>query len=119
MKAHDSEVSSGEEATLSCKVTGLTKQLDNVTWRHSAGNDITVGQTETDFKIEQGEFKSDSNSQTTTLTIPASVNKVDAVYTCVVDSTEHGITGQATNVLSNVFSEYFTRSLEIFIIETG
>ena len=85
----------------------MTKKLDAVTWeKPCSGGDITHS---TDsYQIDVGTYDSDSNSQTTILTIPAGENKVDAVYNCVIQSDEHGKTlasPHRTNVNSNVFSE--------------
>ena len=95
-------------ATISCVVNGLTKQLDAVVWKNSDGP-ITHGtDVATDYQIEEGSHG--SNSQTTVLTIPATKNTADAVYTCVIQSEEHGKTSgseETKTVNSNVFSEYF------------
>jgi len=108
--AKDSEVLEDTAATISCVVNGLTKQLDAVTWKKpSTGGVITTGTD--DYQIDVGTYDSGSNSQTTILTIPGPVNGADAVYTCVIQSDEHGKTSGAeekTNVNSNVFSEYLT-----------
>ena len=94
-------------ATISCVVNGLTKQLDAVVWKNSDGP-ITHGtDVVNDYQIEEGSHG--SNSQTTVLTIPAIKNTADAVYTCVIQSEEHGKTSGAEEektVNSNVFSEY-------------
>ena len=94
-------------ATISCVVNGLTKQLDAVVWKNSDGP-ITHGtDVATDYQIEEGSHG--SNSQTTVLTIPATKNTADAVYTCVIQSEEHGKTSgseEEKTVNSNVFSEY-------------
>ena len=94
-------------ATISCVVNGLTKQLDAVVWKNSDGP-ITHGtDVVNDYQIEEGSHG--SNSQTTVLTIPAIKNTADAVYTCVIQSEEHGKTSgseEEKTVNSNVFSEY-------------
>ena len=94
-------------ATISCVVNGLTKQLEAVVWKNSVGP-ITHGtDVANDYQIEEGSYG--SNSQTTVLTIPATKNTEDAVYTCVIQSEEHGKTsgsGEEKNVNSDVFSEY-------------
>ena len=94
-------------ATISCVVNGLTRQLDAVVWKNSDGA-ITHGtDAANDYQIEEGSHG--SNSQTTVLTIPATKNTADAVYTCVIQSEEHGKTSgseEEKTVNSNVFSEY-------------
>jgi hypothetical protein len=108
--AKDSEVLEDTAATISCVVNGLTKQLDAVTWeKPSTGGVITTGTD--DYQIDVGTYDSGSNSQTTILTIPGPANGADAVYTCVIQSDEHGKTSgseEKTDVNSNVFSEYLT-----------
>jgi hypothetical protein len=110
--AKHSEVLKDTAATISCRVNGLTKQLDAVTWeKPRSGGVITHGTAPDDYQIDIGTYDSGSNSQTTVLTIPVSANGADAVYTCVIQSDEHGKTSGAeekTNVNSNVFSEYLT-----------
>ena len=106
VQAKHSEVLRDTVATISCVVNGLTKQLEAVTWRNSDGS-ITHGtDVANDYQIEEGSYG--SNSQTTVLTIPAIKNTADAVYTCVIQSDEHGkISGSEEEraVISNVFSE--------------
>ena len=110
MQAKHSEVLKDTVATLSCEVTGLTKALDAVTWeKPNSGGVITNGVN--DYQIDAGEYQEGTNSQTTTLTIPAAenANEADSVYTCVIRSDEHGKTAespQRTDVNLNVFSEY-------------
>ena len=94
-------------------VTGLTKQLDKVTWKKpNPGGDVT--NYVDGYKIDVGSYKAEDNSQTTILTVPGAQNKADAVYTCVIQSHEHGKTYESpekTNVKSDVFSELFIMSL--------
>ena len=96
------------QATISCVVNGLTQQLNKVSWeKPSSGGVITDGTD--DFKIDVGIYQSGTNSQTTTLTIPATKNTADSAYTCVIQCDEHGKTAQNVEkktVNSNVFSEY-------------
>jgi hypothetical protein len=110
--AKHSEVLKDTAATISCRVNGLTKQLDAVTWeKPNSGGVITHGTALDDYQIAVWTYDPDHNSQTTVLTIPVSANGADAVYTCVIQSDEHGKTSGAeekTNVNSNVFSEYLT-----------
>ena len=107
IEAKHSEVLKETVATISCVVTGLTKKLEAVAWKNSDGP-ITQGTDITnDYQIKEGSYG--SNSQTTVLTIPATKNKADAVYTCVIQSEEHGKTSgsvEEKTVNSDVFSEY-------------
>ena len=95
------------EAKISCVVSGLTKQLDAVTWeKPSSGGVITDGTD--DYHIAIGDYEPATNIQTTILTIPGPANTADAVFTCVIQSDEHGKTSvspQKTDVNSNVFSK--------------
>ena len=96
------------QAMISCVVNGLTRQLEDVVWTQpNGGGVITDG--EDGYQIDVGTYLGDSNSQTTVLTVPADKNTDDAVYTCVIQSDEHGKTAEAperTEVKLNVFSEY-------------
>ena len=92
--AKDVEVSTNTSAQLSCVVTGLTRKLDSVKWeKPNSGGMITDG---TDgYKIDVGTYNDETNSQTTVLTVPASLTETESSsnYTCVIQSTEHGFTG--------------------------
>ena len=109
IEAKHSEVLKDTVAEISCVVNGLTKQLEAVSWKNSDGS-ITHGtDVTTDYQIEDGSYIPGSNSQTTVLTIPAIKNTADALYTCVIQSDEHGkISGAELEktVNSDVFSEY-------------
>ena len=104
VKALNSEVLKDTQATISCVVKGLTKQLDTVTWEKPG--DVAINNGQGGYVIVTGTFDSSTKSQTTILTIPEAENTADKVYTCVITSSEHGITAQKTNVNSNVFSKY-------------
>ena len=92
---------SGTLATISCVITGITKQLDAVVWKRAGTNVKTLS--ETDYTVAEGSYSSDSNSQTTTLTVQANANIADTIYTCAIDSNEHDVTNKETFVLLNVF----------------
>ena len=109
IEAKHSEVLKDTVATISCVVNGLTKQLEAVAWKNSDGPVSHGTDVTNDYQIEEGSYG--SNSQTTVLTIPAIKNTVDAVYTCVIQSDEHGKTSgseEEKSVNSDVFSEYLT-----------
>ena len=95
------------EAIISCVVSGLTKQLNAVTWeKPSSGGVITDGTD--DYHIDTGTYEPTTNIQTTIVTIPGSANTADAVFTCVIQSDEHGkisASPHKTVVKSNIFSE--------------
>ena len=87
------EVSTNTSAQLFCVVTGLTRQLDSVKWeKPNSGGMITDG---TDgYKIDVGTYNDETNSQTTVLTVPASLMVPEHLsnYMCVIQSDEHGHT---------------------------
>ena len=96
-------------AVISCTVTGLTKALDSVTWKRTSDNlDVTTGVE--GYTSVEGSFTSDTNSQTTTLTVGGPQNDADATYECLVESNEHGKTAETTTVHLKVFSEYILTS---------
>ena len=107
-----SEVLKDTQATISCVVSGLTKQLNAVGWeKPDSGGAVSHG---TDgYQIDEGTYQDGTNSQTTVLTVPAAKNTVDAVYTCVITSTEHGETDDKTDVKSEIFSEYIYLSFNL------
>ena len=108
VQAKQSEVLINTQVMISCVVSGLTKQLEKVTWEKPK-IDVPITDGEDGYKIDEGTYQGDSNSQTTVLTISADKNTADTVYTCVIQSDEHGKTSKSqerTDVTSDVFSEY-------------
>ena len=99
----NSEVLKDTQATISCVVKGLTKQLDTVLW-HKPGN-VKINDGDDGYSIAVGSWDSGTNTQTTILTIPVAENTADKVYTCIITSDEHGETAHKTDVKSNVFSK--------------
>ena len=92
------------QTTISCVISSLTKEVDEVEWeKPNSGGVINQG---TDgYQIDEGTFDSETNSQTTVLTIPADKNTADSVYTCVITSFEHEIIASKVIVISDVFSK--------------
>ena len=89
---------------MSCTVTGLTQKLDGVKWIKSSDNtEITSGAD--NFIIDTGEGSFNTNTQTTTLTVPADQNDIDTTYNCLITSNEHGETDKKTVVNLKVFSK--------------
>ena len=103
VEAKGSEVLTNTQATISCVVKGLTKQLDSVIWEKPGSVGITHNVD--GFLIEEGTFDVGTKSQTTVLTLPDAQNTADSVYTCVITSAEHGQSSHKTDVNSNVFSK--------------
>ena len=91
----------GTAATLSCKVSGLTKQLDEVKWTSSTGTPIAPG--EDGYRVDVGTFSGES--QTSTLIIRGDVNVADSSYNCLVTSREWGVEDKPTKVISEVYSK--------------
>ena len=115
VEAKGSEVLQGTEATISCVVKGLTKKLDGVKWEKPNSGGVIASDNSDGYKIEEGTYNSGDNSQTTILTVPKTINTVDASYTCVIQSVDHGKTEESSHrdaVQSNVFSEFLF--LELF-----
>ena len=75
--AKNSEVLSGTAASISCVVTGLTRQLDGVKWEKPDGTFIDSNSD--GYTFEDGASNFGSNTQTTVLTIPSDINIVDAI----------------------------------------
>ena len=97
------------QTTISCVISGLTKQVDIVIWEKPNGEGVITHNVD-GYKIEKGSYDSGSDSQTTVLTIPAYKNTADSVYKCVITSIEHAVSAAKTEVHSNVFSKYIKAS---------
>ena len=95
------EVESATDATISCVVSGITRQLDFVIWRKD-GTDVTSLSAD-NYVVSAGTYG--SNSQTTTLTVKAAANIADSTYTCVITSNEWLVTNRQTDVILNVFGK--------------
>ena len=97
--ADNKEQLTGTAATISCIVSGLTRQLEKVKWTKSDNTDITSGQD--GYIIDVATFS--EHSQTTTLTVTADQNIQDTTYNCVITSNEHDEMDKSTYVNLNVF----------------
>ena len=105
LTADNQEQLIGTEAVIACKVTGLTKALDSVTWKRTSDDlDVTTGVD--GYTSSEGSFVSGTNSQTTTLTIGAAKNIGDTTFECSIESTEHGKTAETMTVHLKVFGKY-------------
>ena len=93
---------SSTDATISCVVSGITKQLDTVVWTKD-GTDVTTLTEDNSYVVSAGTYS--SNSQTTTLTVKAAVNTADSTYTCAITSNEHDDSNKPTSVALLVFGE--------------
>ena len=105
------EVEVSTETTISCVVSGISKQLDAVVWT-KAGTDVTTLTEDNSYVVSAGTYG--SNSQTTTLTVKAAVNTADSTYTCVITSNEWLVTNRQTNVALNVFCKNLIGCLVCF-----
>ena len=91
----------GTETEISCIVSELTRDLEEVKWTKSDNTDITSGQD--GYTIDVGTLSGDS--QTTTLTVAADQNTEDTTYSCVITSNEHAVKNKSTTVNLKVFSK--------------
>ena len=114
VEAKHSEVLNYTQTTISCVVTGLTKQLDAVTWEKPNSGGVITGGTE-EYQIDIGTYQEGSHSQTTILNVPAAANIADAAFSCVISSIEHRKSEIKTAVESNVFSK-FCRCFLTFLV---
>ena len=89
----------GTDAIISCIVHGISQQLDNVKWTLS---EVVISNT-ADHTIDAGTFDDINHSQTTTLTVKASVNTDDSIYKCVITSDEWVVTDDERSVILDVF----------------
>ena len=103
------------QATISCVISGLTQQLDAVTWEKPDEGGVITHNVD-GYEIVEGSYNSGSNSQTTVLTISADKNTADSVYTCIITSNEHAVSAAKTEVHSNVFSKCIISKLGLFLI---
>ena len=107
----------GTEATISCTVTGLTKELDSIEWTTSSSVPVTTNQ----GTVTDGGFLTANGSHTITLTIPGTLNIFNQTYVCLFSSNEHRVTNQTAVVKSQIYSEYedtnyYKCSLSVFEI---
>lgn len=91
------EVEANTDATISCVITGITRQLDNISWKKADGNAVAGD----NYEVKAGTY--DSNSQTTTLTVKAAANTVDSLYTCSITSSEWEVSDRESTVVLDVF----------------
>ena len=96
------------QTTISCVITGLTRELDEVVWeKPNSGGAIVHG---TDgYEIDEGTYDNETLSQTTVLTVPAIENLSDSIYTCVVTSLEHATVSNKVDVYLFIFSKFSLR----------
>ena len=97
--AQNKEVGSGEEATISCVVSGLTAALTGVNWK-ADGVLVTDPSISSDYDMVAGAL--DVDSQTTTLKVKATAS-TDTTYTCVITAAEWAKTDFETSVSLGVF----------------
>ena len=107
----------GKDATISCIVTGLTKQLSEVKWQKSDNSYIVSG--EGGYTISEGNFADGSQgnfadgyygnfgdgSQTTVLTVAGDKSKQDTTFRCHV---KQGMTEKISDVHLKFFSKLLT-----------
>ncbi|XP_063685965.1 uncharacterized protein LOC134819758 [Bolinopsis microptera] len=83
--------------TISCVVSGLTKELDGVGWvRRWEGVDVNIeNKDENGYWVDKGTFEAEAGRQITSLEIPVSTIRDGDVFACVIQSDEHGKTKEA------------------------
>ena len=113
MQPINKEVLAGTDTSISCVISGITQQLDSVSWTKD-GTDVTTLSEDNSYVVSAGTYG--SNSQTTTLTVKAAVNTADSTYACVITSNEHQETNKPTSVTLNVFSKFGFPSLFIMLL---
>ncbi|XP_063687631.1 uncharacterized protein LOC134820911 [Bolinopsis microptera] len=97
-----SEVLAGQEAIISCAFTGITQQLDSITWLRSDGTLVSFLD---NFEVEVGDYNKADNSQVTTLTVLGAENSADNIYICQYTSVEWArVDDRGTTVPINVFA---------------
>ena len=72
-------------------------------WTKSDNSTISSGVDS--FVIDTGSGSFSGDTQTTTLTVPASQTDVDKTYNCLITSNEHGVIENSTIVNLKVFCE--------------
>ena len=103
------------QTVLSCVITGLTGELDEVVWEKPNSGGVIVHGTD-GYEIDEGTYDNETLSQTTILTIPAERNTVDSVYTCVITSLEHAKISDKVDVFLFIFSKFFPVSQIILLV---
>ena len=94
----------GEEATISCVVSGLTVKLEAAVWLNKDGQNVAEVAGSADlYLVDAGELVDDS--QTTTLKVLAAGATGDALYTCAISSAEWTNSVDQYPVILNVFSK--------------
>jgi hypothetical protein len=109
------EVESNTDATISCVITGISRQLESVVWKKDGSDVKTLS--ESDYIVSVGIYG--SNSQTTTLTVKAAANKVDSAYNCAIRSDEWLQSNKETTVALEVFCTTLQAFYLIFVVIFG
>ena len=104
VEARQSEVLKDSQATISCVVTGLSKQLDAVSWEKPNSGGVIYHDVD-GYQIDVGTYQDGSNSQTTILIVPAAANGADAVFYCILTFNKKRNFAERAAVSSNVFSK--------------
>lgn len=104
MTAGNGEVGKDTDATLSCKISGITKKLDKVEWRDTTTGTALTGD---NYVVTAGEYVTDTNSQTTTILVKGAENTADKSYYCVVSAGDWAVNDKITTVKLRVFGNSF------------
>ena len=101
----DQEVLSGQDATISCVVTGITKDLKTVIWKKDGGDVKSIGDG-SNYEVTPGSYNN-NGEQTTSLLVKGAATDQDSAYVCEVtpadDETDPSV--QADTVNLNVYSK--------------
>ena len=99
-EAKGTEIVAGLDATISCIFTGITRQLDSVSWLDSDGDNIKDNK---NFEVHEGTYDKKKHSQTSILTVRGQENEIDKIYTCQITASEWGKVDKTVFVPLNVF----------------
>ena len=96
------EIEINTDAVISCIISGISQAVDSVVWKDSSGTEVTGA----NYVAVSGTYDSLTNSQTTTLSVTASVNTEDKTYKCALNSTEWNVIGNETSVALDVICKF-------------
>ena len=85
MKLDSKEVLKGTETTLTCIISGITQAV-SVAWYK--GGDTPVVNTDAHYGVKAVPYATNTNTQSSLLTVKSAVVQVDTAYTCRVTSGE-------------------------------
>lgn len=102
IKGVSQEVLVGSDATISCKITGITQPI-TVKWKIDVE---TVIPSTSKYIVNTESFDQLTNSQVTTLTVRNVSKTADTVFTCEISSLDWEHSDDATSVTLGVFGMF-------------